>query len=463
VALDTLLEPPPAPAAVTSRRAPVRAWVSDAAVLAALAWWATGLTRGTGGRDAHVLSIALVLLLPGLLAVQPWRRLPAVATACGLAVPVASFLVTVVAPTGWRGANEAASWTYTSLLALLVAAWCVPGWRRSVLISALALGPVFSFLGGWRAWWGGEDPGHPFLGTFYWYNQEAAFLVLGALACLSLALVTTRVARVAAWGGVALCGAGVVVATSRASLAVLIGGIGVLALLAALRRAWRVSLTSLAALPLTACASWVLTGPPFFSHRVSPLAGAQERAGSGQSLAVNGGHRLDDWAYAVKVFLHWPVTGTGFHGFLHGSVTASGDGRGALTPFAHNGFLQVLADGGLLLALPVFAALVLAAVRTGSLLRGALAERDWAWLGCLAGGLALAAHSAVDFDWSYPALLSGFGLVLAALVARTPLAGPLPARRRTRLPLLVTPLVALAAWAAWSGSLVLNAPLGGHL
>jgi O-antigen ligase len=195
---------------------------------------------------------------------------------------------------------------------------------------------------------------------------------------------------------------------------------------------------------------------------VSPFAGTEARASTGQSLSTNGGHRLDDWRWGVRVFEHWPWSGTGFHGFAGGSRQVAGQGSGSLTPFAHNGFLQVLVDGGLLLAVPVLVALLLLVLGCARSMWAARTTRDWKALGAGIAVLVLAAHSAVDFDWTYPALLSGFALAGALAVPLLPVATDRVGLRRRVASGCLLGLITLAAVAAWSGDLVLNVPLGGH-
>ena len=457
MAIDALLAPPPVLQPEPTTRARVPQALADVAVVLALGWWATRLTWATGGREPHVLTIGLVLVgLAGAL-VRPWRTLPSAALLAGLGVGVGAFLVTATAPTGWRGASEAASWAYVALHTLVTAAWARDARRREVVLFALAVAPLLSFAQGWTAWWSAGDPTRRFLGTFYWHNQAGIFLARGVLAGAVLVVVARRVVQWAGWVVVAVCGAGVVVSTSRASHWALVAGLALLLVLALVRRAWWVALkTVLCGLVVTA-SSYALTGPPFFAERTSPLAGTAARVGSTQSLAVNGGHRLDDWRYAWKTFAHWPLTGTGFHGFASGSAKV--DKPGSMTPFAHNGLLQLLVDGGLLLAVPVLLSLALVAVAAGRELRAALRSRDWVVVGAGVALVALLLHSGVDFDWSYPALLSAFGLA-AALVVR-PAADARPGLVRSAWPYAAAVVLAIAAVGAWHGGLTLNVALGG--
>lgn len=462
MAIDALLELPPALPHERPARADLHRTAADLAVLAALGWWATYLTWGTGGREPHVLSIGLGLVTVAAALTRPWRLLTLPALVLGLSVAAAAFLVTLVAPTGWRGANEASSWVYAVAMTLTAGSWAREVWRREALLLVLALGPLLSFARGWTAWWGGEDSARPFIGTFYWHNQEGSFLALGVLAALALAVTSRRVLRYVGWLAVAVCGAGVVVSTSRASMGALGLGLLVFSAAALAARAWVTALAPVLAGLLIAATSFVLTGPPFFPGRSTPLAGTTARTSDGQSLAANGGHRLDDWKFAGRVFRHWPLSGTGFHGFASGSARIDA-GHGSLTPFAHNGYLQVLVDGGLLLAVPVLLALGLLGYRAVRAGIAARQSRDWRVLGALSALIALAAHSGVDFDWSYPSLLSAFGLTAALAVPLAPagLAGE-SSRLRRGLGACVLGLLVLAACAAWQGGLVLNVPVGSH-
>lgn len=91
------------------------------------------------------------------------------------------------------------------------------------------------------------------------------------------------------------------------------------------------------------------------------------------------------------------------------------------SPYVHSGYLQAFADGGLLFGLPVL--LLCLAVASGLVRRLVRASRrpgeadDIAAVAAVAA-LALMAHSALDFDWSYPALLSMTGVVIALGLAR---------------------------------------------
>lgn len=124
-----------------------------------------------------------------------------------------------------------------------------------------------------------------------------------------------------AWAVGPLCAAGTLFTTSHGSqLTLALGAVLLLGLaLAARLRAGALSIVGVVA------ASWLvayaLSGPPFFAHRLSVMSRTEERAGS---FVDNGVQRFEDWRRAVAIFEHWPL------------------------------FLQAVAHGGLVLALPLF-------------------------------------------------------------------------------------------------------------
>jgi O-antigen ligase len=217
---------------------------------------------------------------------------------------------------------------------------------------------------------------------------------------------------------------------------------------------WRAALRSglvLATAPLTALA---LSGPPFFPTRAALGAGTSQR-GAVESLGGNTSARLDHWSQAWSIFADRPLTGAGFHSFA-AAARDVGPPEGVVTAFAHNGYLQALADGGLLLFVPVLLCLAGLALAVLRRLRDG-GTHDPVLVGavtCL--GMALL-HSGIDFDWDYPALLA-LTAVLAAATASVRRARPVPSRARVVPLVAVTAaLLCLGAITAWSGGLDLNA------
>lgn len=419
----------------------VLALTPDLVVVAALTWWATYLTWGTGGREPHVLSIGCLLVAGAYVAVRPWRAVGPIPTALVHGVAVGAWLVVLTAPTGFAGGDEVAAYTFAAELGLVAWAWATDTTRRHLVLAAVVAAAGAQFAAGWLPWWGGQDPTRLFEGTFYWHNQVGIFLAAGALlGCAAVA--AGRPIALLGWVVTPLCVAGTVYSTSRGSQIAL--ALGVLMLMA-FHRARRVQV--LATLALSWAVSWLLTGPPFFSIRISPTAGTEARSAS---FVGNGEQRLEDWRRAARIFEHWPYSGAGFNSFDSATQVATTPRDDVHTAFAHNGYLQAAADGGLVLVVPLAALLVALCWR-------ALRTRptDAARAGGATALLAMLLHSGMDFDWGYPSLLA---LLALAGVLALPLASRSAARSRWDLPLGVLGVVLLvgATWSGWAGGLDLS-------
>jgi hypothetical protein len=138
----------------------------------------------------------------------------------------------------------------------------------------------------------------------------------------------------------------------------------------------------------------------------------------------------------------------------------------AFSPLAHNGYLQALSDGGLLLGVPFLLGVAFLAWWVVSALVRSVRRRDFsteAFVIPLCLG-ALLAHSAVDFDWTYAADFAVVA-VLAGLVAGSRWSAAASSRpgRGSRLVaaavLAGVALTGVAAGAAWSGDLHQSLPI----
>jgi O-antigen ligase len=451
--------------------APAKGRVSDPrtviehlAVAAVLLWWALPLTRGTGGREPHVVSVGVVLVLAGLAATRVWQRLRTLELMAAATVLVAALVVCLTSPVGWAGANDLGSWSFATGVFLMCRAYIRSRERALALIAAVALAGLLQFSDGWLAWWGGSDPSRPMLGTFYWHNQYAAFLLVPALLGVALSAWPRRPVTVLGWVVAPLCSAGVLFSTSRATIGLLVGGWVLLLALAAWmpgRRSAVVRLLMVAA--LTVGTAFALTGPPFFSHRAAPSSALAKRSES-QSASGDASYRTITWRQAVTVYREHPVTGTGFHGFASAAAAATPGQRHSA--FAHDAWLQAFSDGGTVLGLPfLLASLAVALALVRRLVARVRRRTEPALVVAGVAALLLAAHSLVDFDTSYPALFAA--LAVATATGLTPLSGPTgitPARRRLLPVALVTVVAAVALVAvgpAWHGSLQLNLDLTG--
>lgn len=436
---------PARPEAVVRRAG---AWAPGAAVAALLAWWATYLTWGSGGREPHVLSIGSVLLALALVAVRPWVVPPA-ALVLTQALVGAAWVVVLTAPTGAAGTDDAASWTFAAESGLAAYAWARTPLRRQVLLTAVVGAAGAQFALGWLPWWGMQDPTRLFQGTFYWHNQAGIFLAAGAVLALA-AVAAGRPVSLLGWALAPFCVAGTVYTTSRGSELALGLGVGVLMVLLRRRR-----LHVLATLALAGVVTWALTGPPFFADRISPVAGTANRSAS---LVGNGVQRFEDWRRAYEIFLHWPLSGAGFNSFDSAAGIATTRQDTVRTAFAHNGYLQAAADGGLVLFAPLVLLLAVVVVRMLSDVPQVVRERDAVRAGGVSAVVILLLHSGMDFDWGYPSLLAMLALVS---VLALPAPGPVAAGRRSdrlgqALVAFAVVLLVVGAVGGWSGGLDLS-------
>lgn len=237
-------------------------------------------------------------------------------------------------------------------------------------------------------------------------SRGGAVALLAGLACLAALLGVRR--TVAGLAGPAF-GALVALAalapsmpagsTPRPALALLGLAAGV-ALAAAYEQAPAGARKAAVALGLVAVAAVVALGP-FDSVRNTrlTLASADRRA---------------ETSAALRLVADRPLTGTG-----PGQATLffdGSDGQPLFARYAHNEYLQVSAELGLI-GLALLAALLITLGRTVGAGR-ASAPSLGLWAGAAAGLVALAVHSAFDFLWHVPALPLA-GAVLAGLTFST--------------------------------------------
>jgi O-antigen ligase len=447
------------------------------AVSAAIAvgWWLIEVTRAWAGRDKPSVTVGAILIAIAVALTRPDRVLPRAALILAAAVSIGAFVVPLTADTGWRGAPDAAIYTSGVWLALIVATVVAgrPDWTV-LLYTLVVASAAIEFISGWEAWWGGEDPTHPMLGTFYWHNPYAAFLIPGGLLGLGCWIWRERLFALLGIVCFSFATIGIVYSTSRASLACFVLGFVLVAAAALVdAKRWRALRQLAIAVVIAAAATFFVGGPPFFPSRSSPLAAEQTRT-AGQSLGQNGGYRLDFWRESLTVFGHHPLTGGGYKSLVAqsiGHVPASWP----LSPYAHNGYLQALGDGGLVLGIPfLLAGIAIAFLCVRRLVRGLVQRRLPPEQIVVAVALAcLMLHSGVDFDWTYAAdfamaaILAGFLLgqeIRERAQAGDPAMEPAQPGRKARV-LTVGCLIAgiallgVSAWVIRDGNHNANLPL----
>ncbi len=128
--------------------------------------------------------------------------------------------------------------------------------------------------------------------------------------------------------------------------------------------------------------------------------------------------RLGVWSDTVQAWLDTPFAGVGLGSFDQAFPTLVDGPYLFHFAHAHNDWLQLLYEGGLLLFVPVVGAGVLAAVRMARNL-GAEGQgfRADIGLGMLVGVLALSLHAGLDFNFQIPGNTLVFAVALACVVA----------------------------------------------
>jgi O-antigen ligase len=183
------------------------------------------------------------------------------------------------------------------------------------------------------------------------------------------------------------------------SLLVTVPLIGVVATAGHASRRLRVAITSVLVLLLLGGAVWAGT-----NATLTRLAEGSE------TLAF----RLAIWRDAMTVFRDFPITGTGLNTFGAATLVYQTANRNMHFQEAHNEYLQLLAEGGLLLAIPIVIAM--AALVRGIVRRFQSSDDPevyWLRVGAVGGLVAIALQSLVEFSLQMPGNAALFVVLLA--------------------------------------------------
>lgn len=236
---------------------------------------------------------------------------------------------------------------------------------------------------GYRAGW---------MGLFANPNELASAMVMVLPLTLTAALLRARVKRLALLGAAGLQVAAVVVTHSRG---------GALGLAAAMLVFALVAERKLRALGLLACAAAALIvfAPPSFWERAATIHEYETDA------SARG--RLHAWTVGLRAIEERPLSGVGLGGYLHAWPLYAPGGAGYHPYAAHNMFLQVAAELGLL-ATACYVALLAASALGAWRARVDPEVGPWgrALLASLAGLCVAGLTGGYAFDW-VPWLLLG--------------------------------------------------------
>lgn len=161
-------------------------------------------------------------------------------------------------------------------------------------------------------------------------------------------------------------------------------------------------------------------------------AGTDLAIGRFAQVRVDSSGRWMAWQDTLRIFGDFPWFGTGLGTYGQAMLVYQTASRPRIYVQAHNEYLQLLAEGGLAVAVP---ALVVAALIVLGIRRRLAAGTDdpltyWVRAGAVAGLVGIAAQSIVDFSLQIPGNTVLFVMLLAIALHR----GPVDVRHRVRVP-----------------------------
>lgn len=204
---------------------------------------------------------------------------------------------------------------------------------------------LFSWILGAAVWFGSVD--EPRWLVLSWHNQSAAIMAAGTLWFAGMAWHTSGTVRVASIIGSGALLAGTFLTGSRGGLLTAGAGLALVGVIR-LRDRWQV-LVAVVGVAVAVSLAFAVT----FPDGTSPLA----QRGEG-TAEINAVARFAHWEAALRMFAEDPLTGLGI-GSYGPAATGFTRADANLTSAAHNEFLELLVEGGLLVAIP---ALLLAGV-----------------------------------------------------------------------------------------------------
>jgi O-antigen ligase len=131
--------------------------------------------------------------------------------------------------------------------------------------------------------------------------------------------------------------------------------------------------------------------------------------------------RVAAWRDTLTIIQDFPISGTGFGAYGAAMLLYQTANRTSIFIHAHNEYLQILAEGGLLVAIPAaIAAVVIGRIVRLRLRRGADdALTGWVRLGAVAGLAGIAAQSLFEFSLQMPGN-AAMGVLLVAIALHRP-------------------------------------------
>ena len=156
------------------------------------------------------------------------------------------------------------------------------------------------------------------------------------------------------------------------------------------------------------------------------------QADRGRASAVG---RLGAWRDTLRIIRDFPLVGTGLNTYGTAMLLYQSDNRAVSFQEAHNDYLQLAAEGGLLVGVPALATVALFVRTVRQRFREApkVGSTYWLRVGALLGIVSIALQSLVEFSLQMPGNAALFAVLAAIAVHQSPNLSP-AARSRSRAP-----------------------------
>lgn len=149
-------------------------------------------------------------------------------------------------------------------------------------------------------------------------------------------------------------------------------------------------------------------------------AGTDETVGRFVQARTDSGGRLGAWRDTLRIIQDFPVFGTGMGTYGQAMLVYQTESRPVMYFQAHNDYLQILAEGGVIVAVPVAVTVFL--IGSGLWRRLAPGSDDvltrWVRIGAVSGLAGIAAQSAIEFSLQMPGNTALFVVLLAIALHR---------------------------------------------
>jgi O-antigen ligase len=132
--------------------------------------------------------------------------------------------------------------------------------------------------------------------------------------------------------------------------------------------------------------------------------------------------RMIAWKNAVRIIHDFPIAGVGFNAFGTAMLQYQQGDPINFWEEAHNDYLQIVAEGGIIGALVALAAFVVVCVEIRRRFRSESESRSSQWIrfGAVAGLSAIALQEAVEFSLQIPGNAALFAVLLGIALHRSP-------------------------------------------